>query len=44
MQKAKTPSIINPVAKLGTETESNAHTDMVFALTFSLITYRVFDR
>jgi hypothetical protein len=38
MQKAKTPSIINPAAKLGTVTESNAHTDMVFPLTFILIT------
>jgi hypothetical protein len=37
MQKTKTPRIINPAAKLGTEILSNAHTDMLFPLTFILI-------
>jgi hypothetical protein len=38
MQKTKTPKNINPAAELGTEIVSNAHTDMVFPLTFILIT------
>ena len=37
MQINKTPRMINPAAKLGTEIVSNAHTDMVFPLTFILI-------
>jgi hypothetical protein len=38
MQKTKTPRMINPAAELGTENVSNAHTDMVFPLTFILTT------
>jgi hypothetical protein len=38
MQKTKTPRMINPATELGTEIVSNAHTDMVFPLTFIFTT------